>query len=843
MLATLQPSQAVNALNDRVKVERRRLEEQYAQALNKLARRQLPNEATELGVFSNPWQKIVSSTESLAESHHLLAQKIEADVERPLRDFASTDREMQAMSTIQGNLAAMAREIDGAQKKADKLKEKGAKAAAGKVANATSDVDNARSQWASQAPFVFEKLQAVDESRLNHLRDALTQYLTHEVDQVERDRVTAEQCLNVLLNVETADEIKTFALKMSGSKPRTERQGSASTPRTERQRSSIAPAANLAPIAPTASADERLSQRSGSVQEQKQSGGLSGLKRLGTVLGRRRDKAPSVSPERKTRPDLGSKFSSFGSRMGGRSKDMPSPMEAPQETTPSFRRQSPLDRRTSTPSRQADSSPTPRDKRRSVDRTNGMPTPGLADEPITRPGFVNGTNRAGPISLQEPLQPTAPSAAMPEPQRDSEGFSVPPSGRDAISQAEQEAAGGDDTIPPQFKVDIRDAPIQEEGHDAETALANVANTLRMHQLGREEDKQNPEIPREEPSPASMQPILPPIAPVSPFKSNPRAAYLNDEQSAFSDTQSVRSATSATSAVIKHPELSQPGFNSSIVETVSAWFEHGALTRSVVIGELALAYNPPDLTAAAFGTSEAIRLENFHVLEKVAPNPTFIEPLAHRAGEYTVALPSITAKTVVAFKYQVHLSDATLAAHVPLLLTPVWKVEPTQTSVILHYALNPSFPLPPGRDALTLSNVVLAIHLQGASATACQSKPVGTFSRSKALIYWPLGALTLVPKAPPQKLLARFLTQTEGRPGNVEATWDAVGEAAGVLGSGLAVSVKAEDKGKGKQPEADPFADEEGAGLGKEALEAPGLMAVWREVQGPRKVGSGTYVAT
>ncbi|TKA65801.1 hypothetical protein B0A49_06883 [Cryomyces minteri] len=798
MLATLQPSQAVNALNDRVKVERRRLEEQYAQALNKLARRQLLCEAAELGVFSNPWQKIVTSTESLAESHHLLAQKIEADVERPLRDFASTDREMQAMSTIQGNLTAMAREIDGAQKKADKLKEKGAKAAAGKVANATSDVDNARSQWASQAPFVFEKLQAVDESRLNHLRDALTQYLTHEVDQVERDRVTAEQCLNVLLNVETADEIKTFALK-------------------------IDPA-----------------------PEQKQSGGLSGLKRLGTVLGRRRGKAPSVSPERKTRPDLGSKFSSFGSRMGGRSKDTPPPMEAPQETPPSFRRQSPVDRRTSTPSRQADLSPTPRDKRRPFDRTNGMPTSGLANEPMTSPGFVNGTSRADPTSLREPLQPTAPSAAMPEPQRDSEGFSVPPSGRDAISQAEQEAAGGDDTIPPQFKVDIRDAPIQEEGHDAETALANVANTLRMQAptgpgrrqgtlRGRRDvrntvfvpsPQQNPEIPREEPSPASMQPILPPIAPVSPFKSNPRAAYLNDEQNAFSDTQSVRSATSATSAVIKHPELSQPGLNSSIVETVSAWFEHGALTRSVVIGELALAYNPPDLAAAAFGTSEAIRLENFHVLEKVAPNPTFIEPLAHRAGEYTVALPSITAKTVVAFKYQVHLSDATFAAHVPLLLTPVWKVEPTQTSVILHYALNPSFPLPPA-----------------ATPSPSPTKPVGTFSRSKALIYWPLGAVTLVPNAPPQKLLARFLTETEGRPGNVEATWDAVGEAAGVLGSGLAVSVKAEDKGKGKQPETDPFADEEGAGLGKEALETPGLVAVWREVQGPRKVGSGTYVAT
>ena len=35
-----------------------------------------------------------------------------------------------------------------------------------------------------------------------------------------------------------------------------------------------------------------------------------------------------------------------------------------------------------------------------------------------------------------------------------------------------------ETPTPQFKVDIRNAPIQEEDGDAETALANVANTLR-----------------------------------------------------------------------------------------------------------------------------------------------------------------------------------------------------------------------------------------------------------------------------------------------------------------------------------------------------------------------------
>lgn len=37
-----------------------------------------------------------------------------------------------------------------------------------------------------------------------------------------------------------------------------------------------------------------------------------------------------------------------------------------------------------------------------------------------------------------------------------------------------------ESIPPQFKVDIRNAPIQEEDSgEAESAIANVANTLRM----------------------------------------------------------------------------------------------------------------------------------------------------------------------------------------------------------------------------------------------------------------------------------------------------------------------------------------------------------------------------
>lgn len=158
-------------------------------------------------MFTSPWQKIVESTELLAESHQLLALKIETDVEKPLRDYATSNADLKAMPTIQGRLASMVRDLDAAHKNADKMKSKSTR-----VDGAAHEEQEALAQWDSQAPYVFEKLQIVDESRLNHLRDVLTQFQTHEVDQVERNRVTAEQCLNSLLNVETEDEIARFAL-------------------------------------------------------------------------------------------------------------------------------------------------------------------------------------------------------------------------------------------------------------------------------------------------------------------------------------------------------------------------------------------------------------------------------------------------------------------------------------------------------------------------------------------------------------------------------------------------------------------------------------------------------
>lgn len=174
-------------------------------------------------------------------------------MEKPLRDYATKNRDLQSLPTISNDLATLAKGLDAAQKKADKAKEKGARGA-DKVAVAMSSLAEANQQWESRAPYVFEQLQAADESRANHLRDVLTQLQTHEVDQVERNRQTAESCLNVLLNVETADEIKIFATKISG--------GREPAPRRTESTAGAAPTTSIDLPPPPRIQDDTASQHS-----------------------------------------------------------------------------------------------------------------------------------------------------------------------------------------------------------------------------------------------------------------------------------------------------------------------------------------------------------------------------------------------------------------------------------------------------------------------------------------------------------------------------------------------------------------------------------------------------
>jgi hypothetical protein len=129
---------------------------------------------------------------------------------------------MQTLMTMSANLQTMAKELEEAQEKADKLSKKGSKANVTKVDAATSKLESASQQWESQAPYIFETLQALDEQRINHLRDVLTQFGTHEVDQASRTQSSAEEVVNCMLEIDTNREIQGYVQRTVAGKPKIE---------------------------------------------------------------------------------------------------------------------------------------------------------------------------------------------------------------------------------------------------------------------------------------------------------------------------------------------------------------------------------------------------------------------------------------------------------------------------------------------------------------------------------------------------------------------------------------------------------------------------------------------
>lgn len=168
-------------------------------------------------VFQVPWSRIIESVERNAQSHQLFADRLGNDVEQPLRAFPQR-QDTQNMTNIANNLATMARELDEARSQSDKLTKKGGKASTQKVDLASSKLESATQQWESQSPFIFETLQVLDESRVNLLRDLLTQLETHESDRAQRSTDIAVETLAQMLEISTEREVQSFVQKVTAGK-------------------------------------------------------------------------------------------------------------------------------------------------------------------------------------------------------------------------------------------------------------------------------------------------------------------------------------------------------------------------------------------------------------------------------------------------------------------------------------------------------------------------------------------------------------------------------------------------------------------------------------------------
>ncbi|EXJ69188.1 uncharacterized protein A1O5_07224 [Cladophialophora psammophila CBS 110553] len=862
LLASLQPEQAVNILNDRVTLitkinsdiadwlqERRKVEEAYVAGLRKLARRPQQDGAAALGIFQMPWQRIVSGTENLAASHETLATKIETDVETPLRSWATRNKAMHNLNTAQGNLMSIAKELSSAQRKAAK---------GGRRADtASSTVEDASRQWESQAPYVFEQLQIVDESRVNHLRDVLTQFQTHEVDCIEKNKVSAESCLNALLNVETADEIKTFAARAVSRGAGTLRRLSSATAGGRPTSSSIRAPPTPPPPRGTS---EGQSQRSNSFAGQdrlaplpdapphKEKSKLGGLKRLGTVMNRRKSTAPPVpSTEEKRR----TRFVPF--RRGDSSRSFQDLEESGQGLTPAATQDRPM-------------------SSVSQDRRHDLPIRDMSEPPLPLP-LTNGTTQPqSPLESQPTVAPTQPGLAdniSPPPAQFSNNpyqqaiFHQPPvpETTSSMAQAQQEAAfvsGPADESARNFM--IRDKPIEEDESEAQLAMNNMANQLRSQAQnaginrvqgsvrGRRDVRNTMYIPSSTealphtartPGPMTIpeNASSPEVTLASPIQRPAVVALSQDEHGAIgSDTASMHSSRSLAGPS-PHPDLHEPGLNASVIETVHSWFTESGISRSFVLGEVALACNPTGLHDP---DTETVRIQHFELLDKVAANPIFMSQIKspedsaaqaeERAGCYSVLVSSLRRPTpMICLKYQLHMEESNLARYSPVLITPAWQIVEGQVSVIVLYSLNPVF----GNEPLTLRNVHISVNLNttgegtGKAMSAMMAPTQGaSFRRKASSVVWRMNEFTVKPEQ--ERFLVRFMTQGGmAKKGGVEVKFEIPGRTASGVGVEKLVA-----------KENDPFADDGGA-----VEDAEAVKKSWETVPTKSKLVSGRYTAS
>ncbi|RKF56663.1 putative saff domain-containing protein [Erysiphe neolycopersici] len=778
MLECLPPAVAVAKLNDRVKKitkvnleiadwlqERRKIEEAYATSLRKLSKRQLNDVWGHMGVFEKPWNQMMTATEDIAKSHNYFANCIEKDVELPLRNFATTNEEISNVTTMRGNLSSLARELEDAQNKNDRLIRKGGKASVHRVEAASNRHQAAKQQWDLQAAFVFESLQALDERRVNHLRDILTQYQTHEADHIQLNREAVESTLKFLIEISTETEIRNWSQTDGVRKNTFKRKGL-----------SGADTSIVTEPIPSLGHDDNLSDQI--LPPKAESGEIKKLQRMGTLLTRRRKSVRSVF--RSASPSLKNNgFQPFGRDGNNRKSGLQSPSRLPTSyATESDPRLFPLPE-----------SPLPQSLNKNTDGNKQDANLNVSLPP--RKSSLSPTRSESPSKTTDTANGESSSEAPPisnttESQVD-EGYSVPPTANDPISRALEEASQDNQQ---QFKLSIRKDPIQEQELDAEAALSNVTNTLRSSQItphvrktgtfrGRRDVRNTMSIRTGDslsPAPEHAPPMKStPSSPTATASVKAPTLSKNPSIEKFPslplDNASIRSGKSWKNQVpARHPEMHNPGLNCSIIETVSCSFNGENPISTSINGEIAFTYNlckNINVEQSMALDHETIKIYDISNLEMILPNKSLAQPVSSECKDhFLINLSLISSKILIGFTYRIHSPDI-WKTHLPLLIKSTWKNQANKLGLVLEYSLNPAF----SSTQVSFTNLILIAHYTNISASSCQTKPSGIHLKDKNLVYWRLGDVTL--DGAWHKTVARF-SGTESmapEPGHIEAKWE------------------------------------------------------------------------
>ncbi|ODV87588.1 hypothetical protein CANARDRAFT_194517 [[Candida] arabinofermentans NRRL YB-2248] len=245
----------------------------------------------------------------------------------------------------------------------------------------------------------------------------------------------------------------------------------------------------------------------------------------------------------------------------------------------------------------------------------------------------------------------------------------------------------------------------------------------------------------------------------------------------------------SSGKIVHPSLTQPGLNASIVELYNASFKEGELVRSNVIGEIAFS-NVIDETN--YQSSQPAQIDLNISSRSGSELPNFLcntmflnqrDP-SGTPNSFTITdVSQINEKTLGGLKYMLNSSTP------PITITPIWKHEETQSTVII--SVKPSqaiINLLQSSDSakeLVLSGTSVSVSIAGAQATSAATKPSGSFNKDKNRVTWSLTSNDLVFSTSTtleHRFIARFMTTGLAHEGDagVQVRFTIAGDSAGLV---------------------------------------------------------------
>lgn len=801
---------------------RRELENTYLKQLQKIAKRSFLSDASALGPnFLPVYERLIAEIGEVARIHGDLEKKIEVECELPIRQ-ASQKGDWERIKEHDDNLAGTLKEISTLesqlakdQKKVEAASAKKAPQAQQKVQETERSLRQTMELWETEAPFSFEAYQRIDASRLELMKEVVAKFETAQSDAATRLMQMTEQSMQVALNFEPQTDMQEFVLKNATAKGALGRSTNGRGNRAAEDALSgggtVRPgAANTHATSTVTSSTPVIPQNSNGVSEfgrpvQPSSASLRSVDRPDS---REQSSTPSKTIGGST---LKSALTRFG--RGKSNKNANEAASSNYGTLP-----------------EGPSSMAPPSGTRSMQRGGSQRSFDSRSDA--------DTSAALPGSLMAPMAPTTLSSATtpskstaPPPQIDAEGFTIPPANRDrkpweignmADSSSpsnlmDDDTSGFNDPSGAASKVaamNITQQPIMEDEASDQAALEKMRSTLLT--------ARSPALPpqrrnttrrdRRDVRNTTYNPVMEDGAgnrmstfglsnfTGSPAQSSP-TTFVGTPGTGPERSQSIVSSGSASNvgnATLDSIASAGPiasGLNGQITERVNVVTSGRNVTKIMIVGEVSVSVR--DISASA---PLHLRIDDFEQLEKAAANPQFLKELSGKPGEYTLDLGAIARYSggiggiagsgrATVLKYQLHVPQHKAEQFVPLNVTPQWRCEENQTSILINYSSNSESRLASAAQLspANIQDITMSVDITSSNVSNIMSKPNATYSAEQKKLFWRLNEQIPIASGTStaaQKALARFQVGNKSEIKPIEVRWKIPGLSVSSLGLSL-----------------------------------------------------------